>query len=62
MPLVSSSSPILAAQVEVALKLTVEPLQLEGGDLEADNEFEAEEQRHCWVVSVPLERRAKSVI
>ena len=45
----------------MALKLTVEPLQLEGADLEAAQE-DAEEQRHCWVVSVPLERRSKSVI
>ncbi|CAL5228407.1 g11536 [Coccomyxa viridis] len=48
-------------QVEVALKLTVEPLQYEGAEMDAAHEY-AEEQRHCWVVSVPLERRSKSVV
>lgn len=62
MSLVSSSSRSLAVQMEVSMKLTVEPLQLEGADLDAAGEIAADEQRHCWVVSVPLERRAKSVI
>ena len=50
-------------QVAIARKLTIEPLQLEGQDQEAatpDNA--AGEERHCWVVSVPLERRSKSAI
>ena len=51
----------LPMQVEVALKLTVEPLQYEGAEMDAAHEY-AEEQRHCWVVSVPLERRTKSGI
>ena len=48
-------------QVEVALKLTVEPLQYEGAEMDAAHEY-AEEHTHGWAVSAPLEWRYMSVV
>ena len=50
-------------QVAMARKLTIEPLQIAGQDQEAATpDYAAGEQRQCWVVSVPLERRSKSAM
>ncbi|CAK0785925.1 hypothetical protein CVIRNUC_009138 [Coccomyxa viridis] len=46
-------------QVAMARKLSVEPLEVERQQQEA---APSRDQRQCWVVSVPLERRSKSSV